>query len=263
MVCEEETPLLLRHVNKKGVIPTPLIDMHCHILPGIDDGSPDMETTMRMIEIAESDNIGHIVASPHYRHAENQSFRHVAEILQNVQDETARRGKRVKLYSGADVRLTYELLDALRKKEVPTINNSRYFLLELPDIVPPRVDDFIFEFRVKGFVPIITHPERNYSLLSAPNKAAALRKSGALFQLTAMSITGAFGRQVKKFSLSLLREGQVDFVASDAHGAKRRIPVLSDAFRDVTEILDEKTAQTIFVDNPRSVLENEEMPRCD
>jgi len=259
MVCGEETSLLFKPANKKTAATTPLIDLHCHILPGIDDGSPDMETTMGMIVIAERYNIGHIVASPHYRHTENRPFRQIAGLLKKVQDEAEKGGIRVKLYSGADVRLTYELLDAIKKREVPTINNSRYFLLELPEIVPPRVDDFIFEAKIKGFVPIITHPERNYSLLAAPQKATELKKSGALFQLTAMSITGEFGRQIRNFSLRLLKEGHVDFVASDAHGTSRRTPVLSVAFREVAEILNDGVARTIFVDNPSAVLENHEL----
>lgn len=236
-----------------------MIDIHCHILPAIDDGSSDMETTMQMLDIAARDGIGHIVASPHFRQGLEPSFQDILEALRTVQDEAVRRGSPVKLYSGADIRLTYELLEALDRAELPTINNSRYFLLELPDLIPPHLDDFIFEAKIKGYVPIITHPERNYSLLSAFEKADQLRESGALFQLTAMSITGDFGRHIRKFSLHLLKEGYVDFVASDAHGTDRRIPVLSRAYSDVTGILDADEARKIFIENPAAVLKNREL----
>lgn len=236
-----------------------MIDIHCHILPAIDDGSPDMETTMKMLDIAARDGIGHIVASPHFRNGEEPSFQDILNNLRTVQDEAARRGSAVKLYSGADVRLTYELFEALNRENVPSINNSRYFLLELPDLIPPHLDDFIFEAKIKGYVPIITHPERNYSLLLAFEKADALRESGALFQLTAMSITGDFGRQIRKFSLHLLKKGYVDFVASDAHGTDRRVPVLSRAYSEVASILSADEARKIFTDNPRAVLENREL----
>jgi len=236
-----------------------MIDIHCHILPAIDDGSPDMETTMKMLGIAAQDGIGHIVATPHFRHGEKPSFQDIRENLRKVQDEAARQGSPVKLYSGADVRLTYELFEALSREDLPSINNSRYFLLELPDLIPPHLDDFIFESKIKGYIPIITHPERNYSLLSAFEKADALRESGALFQLTAMSITGDFGKNIKKFSLHLLKEGHVDFVASDAHSINRRTPVLTRAYSEVTDILNEDEAKKMFIENPGAVLENREL----
>lgn len=236
-----------------------MIDIHCHILPAIDDGSPDMETTMKMLEIAAKDGIHHIVASPHFRQGEEPSVQDILKNLRTVQEEALRRGSPVKLYSGADIRLTYELFEALDKEDLPAINNSRYFLLELPDLIPPHLEDFIFESKIKGYVPIITHPERNYSLLSAFEKVDALRESGALFQLTAMSITGDFGRQIRKFSLHLLKKEYVDFVASDAHSTDRRIPVLSRAYTEVADVLSEDSARKMFMDNPRAVLENREL----
>ncbi len=236
-----------------------MIDIHCHILPAIDDGSPDMETTMKMLAIAARDGITHIVATPHFRQGEEPAVQTILQNLRTVQDEAARQGSPVKLYSGADIRLTYELFEALDREDLPAINNSRYFLLELPDLIPPHLEDFIFESKIKGYVPIITHPERNYSLLSANDKTDALRESGALFQLTAMSITGDFGRQIRKFSLHLLKKGYVDFVASDAHSTDRRIPVLSDAYNEVTDILGTDKARKMFIDNPRAVLDNREL----
>ncbi|MBI5633890.1 MAG: hypothetical protein HZA15_10465 [Nitrospirae bacterium] len=235
-----------------------MIDIHCHILPAIDDGSPDMETTMRMLDIAVRDGIGHIVATPHFRYGLEPSPQDILEALRIVQDEAVRQGSPVRLYGGADIRLTYELLEALGKADLPTINKSRYFLLELPDLIPPHLDEFIFEAKIKGYIPIITHPERNYSLLSAFEKADTLRESGALFQLTAMSITGDFGRHIRKFSLHLLKKGYVDFVASDAHGTDRRIPLLSRAYREVADVLSVHEAQKMFTDNPGAVLENRE-----
>jgi len=249
----------LKHRNEKKMSGSALIDIHCHILPAIDDGSPDMETTMRMLEIAERDNIQHIVASPHYRHGEKPSLQEIFELLQTVQEKAERRGIPVRLYCGADIRLTYELVRAIETSEVLTINNSRYFLLELPDLIPPRIEDFIFEAKIKGYVPIITHPERNYSLLSSPEKTGTLRESGALFQLTAMSITGDFGSRIRKLSLHMLKEGQVDFVASDAHSTNRRKPLLSAAYHEVADILGDDEARKMFIENPGAVVENREI----
>lgn len=237
-----------------------MIDIHCHILPAIDDGSPDMETTMKMLDMAAQDGIRHIVASPHFQIGEEPSFEDILKNLRAVQDEAGKRVSPVTLYSGADIRLTYELSEALDREALPSINNSRYFLLELPELIPPHLQDFIFEAKIKRYVPIITHPERNYTLLSSFDKTDALREAGALFQLTAMSITGGFGRHIRKFSLHLLKKGYVDFVASDAHGTDRRVPVLSRAYREVTSVLNADAARKIFVDNPDAVLTDKELP---
>lgn len=218
-----------------------------------------MATTLKMLDLAARDGVTCIVASPHFRYGERPSLREILENLSNVQAAAAGHGSRIKLYSGADIRLTHDLLAALEKAELPTINNSRYFLLELPDLIPPHLEDFIFAARLKGFLPIITHPERNYSLLSALGRADSLRVSGALFQLTAMSITGDFGRPVRKFSQQLMKRGYVDFVASDAHSAYERSPVLSGAYREVSNVLNAYEARRMFFDNPEAVLENREL----
>ena len=237
-----------------------MIDIHCHILPGIDDGPTDLQTTMEMLSIAAGDGITHIIATPHYRYGETPDMPDIQEKLQQVRAEMDKNGIAVKLLGGADIRLTYELMKGMEKNEIPTLNSSRYFLLELPDIIPPHLNEFIFETRLKGFVPVITHPERNYSLLISPEQADSLHEAGALFQLTAMSVTGSLGRQIKKFTLRLFKKGYADFVATDAHSTGRRPPLLSKAYLETAGILGKAGADRIFLDNPRAVIENMEMP---
>ena len=236
-----------------------MIDIHCHILPAIDDGSADLQETLEMLRIAAGDGITHIVATPHYRHGASPNAQDIREKIALVREEMAKSSIDVELLGGADIRLTYELMEGIEKNEIPTINNSGYFLLELPDLIPPRLDGFLFEARVKGFVPVITHPERNHSLLYSPEKIKALRNAGALFQLTAMSVTGKLGRQIKKFAGQLLKKGYVDFIATDAHSTQQRPPLLSKAYRETADILDNTGADRIFIDNPKAVLENREI----
>jgi protein-tyrosine phosphatase len=237
-----------------------MIDIHCHILPDIDDGAPDLQTTMEMLNIAAGDGITHIVATPHYRQGDAPTIQDIHNKIVQVRTEMIKKGMTVKLLGGADIRLTYELIKGIQQKNIPTINNSRYFLLELPDIIPPHLDEFIFEAKLNGFVPVITHPERNYSLLMTPEKTDVLREAGALFQLTAMSVTGNLGRQIKKFTLHLFRKGYVDFVATDAHSARRRIPMLSKAYKETSGMLGKAETDRIFFENPGAVIENREMP---
>jgi len=228
-------------------------------LPAIDDGPADLQETLEMLRIAAGDGITHIVATPHYRHGESPTARDIREKIDLVREEMAKKSIDIELMGGADIRLTYELMEGIEKNEVPTINNSRYFLLELPYLIPPHLDSFLFEVRVKGFVPVITHPERNHSLMSSIKKIKMLRNGGALFQLTAMSVTGKLGKQIKKFAVELLKMGCADFIATDAHGIEQRPPLLSKAYRETAGILDKPGADRIFIDNPKAVIENREI----
>lgn len=237
-----------------------MIDIHCHILPAIDDGPDDLHTALEMFSIAEKDGITQIVATPHYRHGGSPTLKDIENTIQTVRGALDRKGIAVQLHGGADIRLSYELLEGMSKREIPTIGNSRYFLLELPDLMPPHLDNFLFEVRVRGYVPVITHPERNYGLLSAPQKIGPLRAAGALFQITAMSVTGKLGRQVRKFTEHLLKIHFVDFIATDAHSVDRRPPLLSPAYHETSRILDKQEADRIFFANPEAVMANRELP---
>ena len=236
-----------------------MIDIHCHILPAIDDGPVDLQETLEMLRLAAGDGITHIAATPHYRHGEPPAIRDIEEKIMQVRKEIEISRIPVELLGGADIRLTYELLEGIQKDEIPTINKSRYFLLELPDLIPPPLPDFLFETKLRGYVPVITHPERNYSLLSARQKIEVIRDAGALIQLTAMSVTGKLGRQIKKFTEHLLKKRYVDFIATDAHSTKQRPPLLSGAYRETIAILNKAEADRIFFENPRAVIEDKEM----
>lgn len=231
-----------------------MIDIHCHILPAVDDGPSEMAESVKMVEIAAADGIKTIVASPHFVYGERPHREDIGRAIVHLRERLKDGGVRMDLVEGADVRLTYELLDGIDKRDMPTINGSRYFLLELPDILPPNTNNFLHAVQIHGFVPIITHPERNYSFLSAPRKMDGLRNAGALLQVTAMSITGEFGPKIQGLSYSLVRNGLVDFVATDAHDTIYRRPVLSEAFRMLSHVMDGKQIRKIFFENPQAVL---------
>lgn len=236
-----------------------MIDIHCHILPDIDDGPADVRTSLRMLKMAADDGITHVVATPHFRYREKPNLHDIEAAHLSLQLLAEEEKIPVTLLWGGDVRISFEMLEGLDRREVPAVNGSRYLLLELPDLVPPRLADFLFEIRVKGYVPIITHPERNYGLLSSPEKTGPLREAGALFQVTAMSITGDFGPPVKKMSLMLLKEGYIDIIASDAHNLERRVPVLSKAFRAVAKAAGPMAARRLCLENPLAVIEDREI----
>jgi protein-tyrosine phosphatase len=237
-----------------------MIDLHCHILPAVDDGPSDIAESVAMVRIAADDGITHIFASPHFIYDGRQKAEGIARSLGALSQTLDEAGIPVTLLPGADIRLSFELMKGLEKGDIPTLGGSRYFLLELPEIIPPNLESLLFAIRVKGFAAIITHPERNGGLLSSPEKVGILRASGSLFQLTAMSVTGEFGGQIKSFSEMLLRRGLADFVASDAHDPVHRKPVLSAAYRATVRLCGRKEAERIFLANPAAVLANGEIP---
>ncbi len=236
-----------------------MIDIHCHILPAIDDGPEKIEESIAMAGIAAADGIRTIVASPHFSYGEKPGLGEIETAVSELRRRLEEAGVPVGLVRGADVRLTYELLEGIDKGDLPAINGSRYFLLELPEIIPPNLDNFLHSARLSGYVPIITHPERNYSFLSSPRKVDGLKDAGVLIQITAMSITGEFGMKIRGLSEALLKKGCVDFVATDAHGVEGRKPVLSKAYRLVSHLLGEKETARIFLENPAAVLEDREI----
>ncbi|MBA4374503.1 MAG: hypothetical protein C0402_16760 [Thermodesulfovibrio sp.] len=236
-----------------------MIDLHCHVLPAIDDGPQDIETSLAMLELAVSDGITHVVATPHYIFDAKISREHIDQKFSLLKDTAIVRVPGIQLFSGADIRMQYELIEAIDSHHIPTINGSRYFLIELPDPVPPNTDRLFYKAGMMKYVPIITHPERNYSLLSAPGKVDCLRNTGALFQLTAMSLTGEFGGAIQKFSHMLLKNEMVEFIASDAHNIESRPPRLSTAYRMISGLSGSRTADRLFLVNPAAVLENRQI----
>ncbi len=236
-----------------------MIDLHCHILPAVDDGPNDIEESVAMSRTAASDGITHIVATPHFLYGGPHKSQEVERSIERLSGELKREGTPVTLLRGADIRLNYELVKGLEAGDIPTINGSRYFLLELPEVIPPNLDTFLFSAEIRGFKVIITHPERNGGLLSSPDRIGALRASGALFQITAMSVTGEFGLELRSFCHMLFRRRLVDFVASDAHDPFVRRPVLSKAYGEVTRLCGEREARRIFFENPEAVINNGQM----
>jgi len=236
-----------------------MIDLHCHILPEIDDGPDNIEESVAMSRMAAEDGITHVVATPHFSYGGNPGIDDIRQCFDKFDRRLAEEHIPLRLMRGADIRLTFELLRGIENKDIPTINNSRYFLLELPDILPPNTPAVVNSARNKGLIPIITHPERNYALQSSPGKIGNLRDAGAFFQLTAMSITGEFGNEIQQLSYFFLKKGFADFVASDAHGTNGRVPVLSRAYRAVARFMDDEKAGMLFFRNPSAVIADSEI----
>lgn len=236
-----------------------MIDLHCHILPGVDDGPHSPEESLEMARIAVKDGIRAIVATPHTLNGLYTN--HLEEVIKRVhflQSSFYENNIDLSLYVGADVHLCPHLVDKISSGEAPTVNDGRKFiLLELPAMTFPRkeVKDEIFHLKLNGITPIITHPERNAIIQQDPETLYEFIQMGALSQITAMSITGEFGIDVKHSSETLLRHRLGHIIASDAHSAGSRPPVLSRAVEHATQILgDKEEAERMVTEAPRAVV---------
>lgn len=234
-----------------------MIDLHCHILPGVDDGAVNLADAVAMCRLAAADGCTVMVATPHQRHA---SFPLATrEALQAAHDELtaalARDEERVEVRMGAEVRVDSELLADMERPgaEALALAGSRYVLLEFPRAeVGPAPEEIVHELLLGGWRPVLAHPEV-LPWLEVP-RLGALVEGGALLQVTAAAITSDFGRYPHQKVWELLDEGLVHFVASDSHSPTWRAPGLSKARALLTQRLGSATARALVEDNPASVL---------
>lgn len=231
------------------------IDIHCHILPGIDDGPSVMEESLEMLAMARQDGISRIFATPHI--IDGLFPNSARSIIPVVEDLMCRLPEGVELFYGADVRVTSDLIKRVESGDFPTLGGSRYLLIEFPEfVIPTNVEALIFELRLRGIIPVITHPERHLRLVHDFVALRGLRERGAMCQVTALSITGGFGPEIQGATLSMIEKGLADFVASDAHNTSTRAPVLSKAYAEVKKRFREETAEMLFYENPGTILKH-------
>ncbi|MGC9932356.1 tyrosine-protein phosphatase [Priestia aryabhattai] len=201
-----------------------MIDIHSHILPGIDDGALNMEEAVSMARIAVDEGIKKVIATPH--HQNGKFFNNKQYILKKVKefnDVLQSENIPLEILPGQEIRIYGSLLDDFEKGDILTLNHTNYLFVELPSgHVPRYTEQLLFEIQLKGMTPIIVHPERNAEMLKNPDKLLNLVKKGALTQLTAGSVTGNFGKKVQKFSMQLIESNSTHFIASDAHNTTTR-----------------------------------------
>lgn len=237
-----------------------MIDIHCHLLPGVDDGPRDQEEAGSMVELAAADGITHMVATPHCNSRYRFSFKRNRALLAEL---VAATDGRMSLSCGCDFRLNYENLARLQTDpSLYTINQGNYLLLEFPEYgIAPRVAQEVHQLHLRGLVPIITHPERSRVLVTREFRfLRQLIEMGCPVQVTAGSLTGSFGRRAQEATNRLFDAQMVHLVASDAHGTERRPPRLSEAHAIVAKRWGEDVAQAVFVDNPGAVIAAKPLP---
>lgn len=233
-----------------------MIDIHTHILPGIDDGAKDIEESLKMAQIAANDGITRIIATPHvitglYENKKQDIIKAVAIL--NTQ--LTKQHIPVEILPGAEYRLEPELPRQLSRGELLTLNNSgRYLLVELPDaFIPKYTEDVLYQIQLQGITPVIAHPERNMILCKDPGRLKELILRGMTAQVTTSSITGAFGTQPRKSGLYFIKQQLIHIIASDAHSCSGRIPELKACSQIITQRFGQQTSRVFFRENPERI----------
>lgn len=202
-----------------------MIDLHCHILPGIDDGAKTMDDSLEMARRAVSEGITHILATPHYKNGRwDNEKEDILRYVESLQMELDQRNISLKIFPGQEVRIVGELIEDISANKIQFIDeDDQYLLIEFPTAtIPHFTDPLFFELQKKGIIPVIVHPERNRAILNDPNELLKMVEKGALAQLTAGSYVGTFGKKIQKLSHQLIQADLVHFIASDAHNIHSR-----------------------------------------
>jgi protein-tyrosine phosphatase len=235
-----------------------VIDLHCHLLPGIDDGASDVAVSLAMARASVAQGVEVVACTPHILpglyHNSGPAIREAIKRLQAILDEE---GIPLRLATGADVHMTPDFIGGLRSGHLLSLADSRYVLVEPPHhTAPPQLEDFFFNLVVAGYVPILTHPERLSWVPSRYETVKKLIRSGVWMQITAGSFTGAFGRNAVYWAHRMLDEGCVHLIASDAHDAERRRPDLALGRDCVAKRVGAEEAQRLVMTRPMAVLQD-------
>ena len=230
------------------------IDIHSHILPKLDDGSSCLKESVRMLQIAMGDGISRMVATPHVLDGVYNNSR---ENIGKAVTELIAVNSGVHIYMGAEVRICRYLAQRIGNNELPMLNSKNFLLLELPTYVLPPItelENIVKNLKTYKINPIFAHPERNIPILNDLSIMERLIGCGASFQVTAMSITNYLGRRIQKATFKMIQRGYVHAVASDAHNAEKRPPILSHAYKITTEKFGLDEANKLFCHNPLKIV---------
>ncbi len=241
-----------------------MIDIHCHILPGLDDGAQSLDEAVEMARIAEKDGIEKIVATPHLFRG---SYMH--EDLSIIEDKRKELNKTLKvnnihveILNGAEVYIVHNLIDEIRKnRDYLVLNKSAYMFVEFPsEHIFPGVQKLFFELMREDIIPVIAHPERNSVFVRHPSLLYELVQMGATVQANRGSFLGVYGKETEEAVLRFLELNLIHFIASDGHNTHSLVPRISEAVMRVEAEVGDERARALVVDNPKAVLEDRELP---
>jgi len=236
-----------------------MIDLHCHLLPGVDDGAQNDSDSTALLKLAIADGITHMTLTPHvqpgrYENNRNSLIPHFKKLQLLLKEQQLD----ISIAIAGEVRLCAEVLSLYSAKNLPFIGKLKgkdVMLLELPhEGIPPGSDNLVDWLIDRDILPMIAHPERNKAIMRDITKVAPFLEKGCLFQLTAMSITRKFGEPAYNIAHQFLNNDWANIVASDAHNTNRRPPILSEAYETVAKQYNNDLAKRLFIDTPQKII---------
>ena len=243
-----------------------MIDLHNHILPGLDDGASSWEQSLAMARVAAEDGISEIVCTPHWVPGKYENTRTaVLERFSEFKTLLYEHNIPLTVYPGAELRLDANLPEKISKKELLTINDgSPYVLIELPEeALPDNLEDFFWQLQLRNYKPIISHVERNAALIKDPMRLFRWVEMGILTQITAASISSGFSKDVYDFAVRLLSHRMVHMVVTDSHGLRMRSPQLSGARKALEDLLGADIAHKMTHEIPELIIQGKPVLTAD
>lgn len=234
-------------------------DFHSHILPFLDDGAEDLEETIAMAKIAIEEGIDTIVATPHYIAIEQELSKE--EVLQSIEEVTKileEEQIHLKILPGMEVFGEWKILKKIDQEEILSLNHTGYMLIELPmHHIPEDTEDLFYELQVRGFTPILAHPERYVEIQEDPNLLIDWIQGGVLTQVNATSLTGVLGQASQETAKTLVKHHMVHILGTDAHTSRRRSPRMKEAIKYINQSVDPTRAHLILEEYPKKILADE------
>lgn len=234
-----------------------MIDLHVHVLPGLDDGPESVSESIEMCRMALSDGVKTVVATPHMRAGCYDNDRDkVLEAVDKLRVILKENRISLTVLAGSDVHIDRDLAKLIEKRVALTVNdNMRHIMIELPsEVVPPNLWEWTFRMARAGFTPILTHPERNIATHRSMDVVREWVRRGGLVQVTAMSLTGEFGKEIRKCAEELIKARLVQVIASDGHSATTRPPVLSGAVKAAASLIGKDNALKLVQEYPAAII---------
>lgn len=238
-----------------------MIDMHTHILPGIDDGAKDESVSLNMLKIAMEHGTREIVATPHAIEGEwLPMWEEILEKTDRLNNIAGDNGINIKIYPGAEVGLNMDILKIISGPGPYCINGGRYMLVELPAAeIPGFAEEFFFQLQTQGITPVLAHPERHPEIAKDISILKDWIAKGILMQVNAPSLTGRMGKAIAENAKMLVNSSMVHCLGSDAHSDVRRRPILLEAKQDLLNLVNSEYLDSILLENAKKIINSEDI----